>query len=181
MKRLGAMKLRKQPRLCQRPAPRRTWNTCRPARGDRRDAHGTAARVLFLSRAASRRCSTLRTRRRNCALTRSTRSCTLGDEPQRESENSPGSFFSSAAAKMLVVTTRPAAVLADCGVPVSSGADHYTTSGTAAWRPRAVGGFFRESSAGISSQVRPSSMRPALAFRVPPHCLKKNGTPDSPH
>ena len=30
--------------------------------------------------------------------------------------------------------------------------------------------------AGISSQVRPSSSRPAFFFLVPPHCLKKKGT-----
>lgn len=30
--------------------------------------------------------------------------------------------------------------------------------------------------AGISSQVRPSRVRPAFFFCTPPHCLKKNGT-----
>ena len=30
-------------------------------------------------------------------------------------------------------------------------------------------------SEGISSQVRPSSSRPPLLARMPPHCLKKNG------
>jgi hypothetical protein len=30
---------------------------------------------------------------------------------------------------------------------------------------------------GISSHVLPSSSRPVLFFLVPPHCLKKNGTP----
>jgi hypothetical protein len=29
---------------------------------------------------------------------------------------------------------------------------------------------------GISSQVLPLSVRPALFFYTPPHCLKKNGT-----
>ena len=30
---------------------------------------------------------------------------------------------------------------------------------------------------GISSHVLPSSSRPVVFFLVPPHCLKKNGTP----
>src|SRR5579859_6160203 len=35
--------------------------------------------------------------------------------------------------------------------------------------------------AGISSQVRPSSVLPARFLFVPPHCLKKNGTPAPRH
>ena len=35
--------------------------------------------------------------------------------------------------------------------------------------------------AGISSQVRPSRRRPVLFLFIPPHCLKKNGTPRSRH
>ncbi len=34
---------------------------------------------------------------------------------------------------------------------------------------------------GISSQVRPSRIRPARFFRTPPHCLKKKGIPASRH
>lgn len=32
---------------------------------------------------------------------------------------------------------------------------------------------------GISLHVRPSNNRPAAFLRVPPHCLKKKGTPSS--
>lgn len=34
---------------------------------------------------------------------------------------------------------------------------------------------------GISSQIRPSSVRPALFLFEPPHCLKKKATPASKH
>ena len=34
---------------------------------------------------------------------------------------------------------------------------------------------------GISSQVRPSSLRPLFFFWTPPHCLKKKGTPAFRH
>jgi hypothetical protein len=37
------------------------------------------------------------------------------------------------------------------------------------------------SARGISSQVSPSSTRPARLFITPPHCLKKNGTPARRH
>src|SRR5262249_33448273 len=35
--------------------------------------------------------------------------------------------------------------------------------------------------AGIASQVFPRSSRPVRFLKTPPHCLKKNGTPDVSH
>src|SRR5258705_3904102 len=34
---------------------------------------------------------------------------------------------------------------------------------------------------GMSSHVRPSNILPNFFFQTPPHCLKKNGTPEPRH
>src|SRR6185437_7154266 len=46
---------------------------------------------------------------------------------------------------------------------------------------RLVGKTGNSNRSGISSYVRPASLRPVLLFLTPPHCLKKKRTPARSH